>query len=176
MKPTLMIHEFKEQYLDLPLENYVLTFDDGLYSQYAYIDELRKLNTQKIFFISSNIVCPEDQTQDVSMICCRDAHEKAFLGDYRNYMKWSQIAYIDGLHQCQIGCHGHKHVYDIVSNTIAMIKDSRRMIQTFQCHLGYVPDSFCFPYNIESGVYKTILQKYGFKHFYGGERIDIDEL
>jgi peptidoglycan/xylan/chitin deacetylase (PgdA/CDA1 family) len=176
MKPTLMIHEFKEEYLDLPLENYVLTFDDGLYSQYAYIDELQKLNTQKIFFISSNIVCPEDHTQDMSLIYCRDAHERAFSGDCRNYMKWSQIAHIDSLHQCQIGCHGHKHIYDIISNPITMLKDSRRMTQTFQCHLGYVPDSFCFPYNIESIVYKTILQKYGLKHFYGGERIDIDDL
>ena len=34
MKPVLMLHEFKEEFLDLPLENYILTFDDGLYTQY----------------------------------------------------------------------------------------------------------------------------------------------
>ncbi len=176
MKPTLMIHEFQERYLDLPLEKYTLTFDDGLYSQYAFVDELLRINTEKIFFISSDIVCPEDQTQDTSFICCRDAHDKAFAGDYSNYMKWSQITYLDGLNSCRIGCHGHKHIHNIVSDPLVMLKDSRRMIHTFRCHLGYVPDSFCFPYNIESGMYKTILQKYGFEHFYGGERIDIDEL
>lgn len=176
MKPTLMIHEFQEKYLDLPLEKYTLTFDDGLYSQYAYIAELQKINTEKIFFISSDIICPEDRTQDASFISCRDAHKNAFSGDYSNYMKWSQITYIDRLNRCKIGCHGHKHIYNIVSNPLLMLKDSRRMIHAFRRHLGYIPNVFCFPYNIESNMYKTILQNYGFNDFYGNERIDIDEL
>ena len=50
-----MIHEFKEEFLNLPLENYTLTFDDGLYTQYKFFNEIKKIKTNKFFFISSNI-------------------------------------------------------------------------------------------------------------------------
>ena len=30
MKPVLMIHEMREEFFDLPLHEYILTFDDGL--------------------------------------------------------------------------------------------------------------------------------------------------
>ena len=39
MKPILMIHEFKEDFLNLNLEDYILTFDDGLYTQYLFFQE-----------------------------------------------------------------------------------------------------------------------------------------
>ena len=66
MKPILMIHEFKEEFLNLPLENYTLTFDDGLYTQYKFFNEIKKIDTEKYFFISSNIVCSEDASQEDS--------------------------------------------------------------------------------------------------------------
>ena len=59
-KPVLMIHEFSEFMLSLPLEDYILTFDDGLYTQYIHFDKIRELNTDKIFFISTGIVAHED--------------------------------------------------------------------------------------------------------------------
>jgi peptidoglycan/xylan/chitin deacetylase (PgdA/CDA1 family) len=176
MKPTLMIHEFQEKYLDLPLEKYTLTFDDGLYSQYAFVDELLRINTEKIFFISSDIVCPEDQAQDTSIVCCKDAHKKAFAGDYSNYMKWSQIQHINETPNCIVGCHSHSHIYNIVSDTRTMIRDTREMSRVFKHELGHLPKHFCFPYNIESQTYRCILHSYGFRYFYGSERINIDDL
>jgi peptidoglycan/xylan/chitin deacetylase (PgdA/CDA1 family) len=176
MKPVLMIHEFNEKYFDLPLEQYILTFDDGLYSQYAFIDELQKINTQKIFFISSQIVCHEEVTQDDTCISCIDAHNAAFSGSYMHYMKWSQIKYISSLENCIIGCHGHSHIYNIVSDTRTMIRDTREMTKIFKTQFGRVPNHFCFPYNIESQIYRGILCSYGFKYFYGNERIDINKL
>ena len=46
-KKILMIHEFKESFLNLPLEDYILTFDDGLFTQYLFLSELLKINTDK---------------------------------------------------------------------------------------------------------------------------------
>ena len=171
-----MIHEFEERYLDLPLENYILTFDDGLYSQYKYINELFKINTTKIFFISSDIVCPENQEQDDSLVSCIDAHNSAFIGLYKDYMKWSQIRQINKDENCIVGCHSHSHIYNVVSDTHAMIRDTREMSRVFKHKLGHLPKHFCFPYNIESQTYRGILHSYGFRYFYGSERIDIDDL
>lgn len=176
MKPVLMIHEFKEEYLSLPLKDYTLTFDDGLYSQFLYSKQLEQIDTPKIFFISSAIVCPEHVIQDHSFVCCEHAHEKAFSGDYRYYMKWSQIKQLNTFNNCRVGCHGHQHIYNIITDPLKMMRDVRAMTAEFTDVLGYVPDDFCFPYNIESPLYKTVLHNYGIKNFYGEERIDIDDL
>ena len=81
MKPILMIHEFKEEFFDLPLEEYILTFDDGLYTQYVFLEELKNIKTKKYFFISSDIVCPENIEQNDEYITCNEAHKKAFNGE-----------------------------------------------------------------------------------------------
>jgi hypothetical protein len=176
MKPVLMIHELHGKHFDLPLENYILTFDDGLASQYAYIKELEKINTTKIFFISSEIVCPEDGYQDTLCISCVDSHNSAFAGHFHNYMKWSQIQHINETPNCIVGCHSHSHIYNIVSDTRTMIRDTREMSRVFKHKLGHLPKHFCFPYNIESQTYRCILHSYGFRYFYGSERINIDDL
>lgn len=176
MKPVLMIHEFKEEYLSLPLKDYVLTFDDGLYSQFLYSTQLEQIDTLKIFFISSAIVCPEQVIQDHLSICCKRAHEKAFSGDYSHYMKWSQIKQLNELNNCRIGCHGHRHIYNIITDPLKIMRDVRAMTTEFTDVLGYIPNDFCFPYNIESPLYKTILHDNGIKNFYGEERIDINDL
>mgnify|MGYP003624207817 FL=1 len=176
MKPVLMIHEFKEEYFDIPLDKYILTFDDGLYTQYKFIDELKKINTEKIFFISSNIICPEDKDQDDNFIKCIDAHKKAFNNDFTNYMKWSQIKKIDSLDNCFIGCHSHFHQLKTASCVECIILDNRLMMFDFIKNLGYVPRKFCFPYNYQTPLYKEILSLKGFKSFYGNERIDINTL
>ena len=176
MKPVLMIHEFEEKFLDLPLENYILTFDDGLYSQYIFLDELKKIKTKKYFFISSNIICPENQKQNDELICCERAHVKAFNKDYTNYMKWSQIKEIDKEDNCFIGCHSHSHDIKTADCVECIILDNRYMVEDFSKNLGYLPEYFCYPYNKKTILYETILSKKGFKHFYGSDRIDIDEI
>lgn len=69
-KITLMFHEVDESIFDIDLEKYILTFDDGLYTQYKLIDRLCELNTTKIFFISSNIICDENVKQSEENITC----------------------------------------------------------------------------------------------------------
>jgi hypothetical protein len=93
---------FTTDLLDSNPHAIILTFDDGLASQYAYIKELEKINTTKIFFISSEIVCPEDGYQDTLCISCVDSHNSAFAGHFHNYMKWSQIQHINETPNCSI--------------------------------------------------------------------------
>lgn len=172
-----MIHEFKKEYLDLPLEDYILTFDDGLYTQYKFFNEIKKINTEKYFFISSNIVCDEEENQDDNFILCHEAHIKALKNkDYSNYMKWSQIREIQRDKNCHVGCHSHYHDMKTADCIECIINDNQKMVFEFIKNLGYLPHYFCFPYNYKTEKYQEVLKLKGFKHFYGKERIDINEL
>ena len=182
-KPILMIHRFKEEHLDLPLEDYTLTFDDGLYTPYLFIDQLLKLNTTKIFNISTGVVCALYRYQSKKFIRSSDAHKKTNdYNNYANYMTWDQIREINNHTNCFIGGHGHKHsdIRDIkgLKSLIDFINyDTSMMLSTFKSELNYRPDTFCFPYNYEGLFYRLLLKKnYGFKHFLGNDRIDIESL
>ena len=173
MKPVLMIHEVAEWMFDLPLQNYILTFDDGLYTQYKHLDKLKKINTRKIFFISTNIVADEHVNQSDDVIKCDEAHKLYFENnDTSHYMKWSQIQTISTACQCEIGGHSHNHERDPGFNIIA---DTKLMKQTFNKH-NLNPSTFCFPYNDESYIYKQILEKHGFTEFFGKSRTDIYDI
>jgi len=177
MKPVLTIHEFHEDFLQLPLDQYTLTFDDGLYSQYKYISELSLINTQKIFFISTGIVCDAEQSEDE--IKCEQAHEKFFnTGDCSNYMTWDQIKHIHEMTDCEIGGHSHNHNprWRHHQHTIKeIVEDTKQMMSVFDHH-GIHPVSFCFPYNNESKMYEQVLRTKGFTNFYGESRIDIHDI
>ena len=178
MKPVLMIHEFREEFFDLPLEDFTLTFDDGLASVIPFLDRLKTLNTEKIFFISTDIVCPECTFQDTSYITCTEAHRKAFKGDFSNYMKWSQIQKIHESTNMFIGGHSHKHKEhsgSLRQNYLTIEADTDKMIEEFQKRFIHI-DHFCYPYNKDYPLYEGIVKRYHVKHFYGNERIDIKDI
>lgn len=173
MKPILMIHEFSPVMLDLPLEEYTLTFDDGLYTQYMYIERLIEIETDKIFFISTGIVAEETTVQSDKLVHCALAHSKSkHFGDLSHYMNWKQIKEIDQLSRCEIGGHSHLHAR---VNIKTIIPDTKLMKHSFKAH-GLDPKSFCFPYNQENEIYKQILIRDGYENFYGEERIDIYDI
>jgi len=181
-KPILMIHEFKECYWSIPLQDYILSFDDGLYSPFLLLDRLLGLNTPLIFSISTNIICSEGDKQSEEVIGSNLAHKKAFNKNFENYLKWSQIKEIEKNSICAISGHGHNHIN--ISSThglymkISLIKaDTEEMIKTFMGVLGYIPTTFCFPYNYENVVYRELMKRnYGFTHLLGKDRIDIDNI
>lgn len=181
-KPVLMIHEFKESFLELPLEDYILTFDDGLYSQYQYIEELIKIPTQKIFFISTGIICPADQPQSSNPTTCSEAHKKAFKGNFEDYMSIDQVNYLKTLEGVEIGAHSDSHTrlssFKTLSAKVDYIEnDTKQMLFKFKQNYSITPTSFCFPYNENlDGMYNGLLKKSGFINFYGSERINIDEI
>lgn len=179
-KPVLMIHEVRESMFSLPLDEYILTFDDGLYSQYYYFDKFKEIRTEKIYFISSNIICNGPQSAEFP--CCTEAHKKAFSGNKEDYMTVEQIKEMMQDPLVSIGAHSHDHVdlyslpklFDRVNH---ISKDTENMISWFKTHLGFKPTKFCFPYNEDlDGMYKAVLHKYGFTEYYGRERIAIESL
>lgn len=166
--------------LSLPLENYILTFDDGLYNQYAYyMEHLRHVNTQKIFFISTGIVC--DGPQSTKYLSCSEAHAKAFAGNKEDYMTLEQIRELSLMPDVEIGGHSHNHHKIMRNSSLFSVakhirKDTEQMMAWFATNLGYVPESFCFPYNNDvHGIYEVLL-KDKFSRFYGAERIPVETL
>jgi peptidoglycan/xylan/chitin deacetylase (PgdA/CDA1 family) len=173
----LEIHQVDEGLFSLPLEDYVLTFDDGLYTQYKYIDKLAKLNTRKIFFISTNIVCRGEQSGEY--ISCEDAHDQFFRdGNAKHYMTWDQIREISKIPSCEIGAHSHFHRnirnMDAREKLSFLVRDTELMGNAFMKEIGRKPTSFCFPYNYTEVIYNCILQKNGYTKFYGKERLSLD--
>lgn len=180
-KKVLMIHEFKKEMLDLNLEDYILTFDDGLYTQYLFLEELKQIDTKKIFFISTDIICPENEQQIGDFITCREAHQNYFTKNKTAYyMKWSQIKEINEDQNCIIGGHSHFHKNLKDVNAIKelfdhLTHDTEIMLKNFQENSIKIED-FCFPYNYEAPLYRAILEKSGIENFYGKERIAIEDL
>jgi len=175
-----MIHEIREEMFDLPLEDYILTFDDGLYSQYYYYPRFRDINTEKIYFISSNIVCSGPQSTEFPT--CRVAHTKARQGVFEDYMTLAQIKELAKDPLVTIGGHGHNHVDlsetdKLIDRVKIVSNDLRSMMAWFAFHLGRIPDSFCYPYNNDlQGMYRALLIRNGFSKFYGSERVAIESL
>ena len=180
IKPVLMIHEIRDWMFDLPLEKFVLTFDDGLYSQFYYFDQFKQVPTEKIYFISSNIVCSEQQS--LGFPICQDAHKKAFSGNKEDYMTVNQIRELMMDPLVTIGAHSHTHTRlsnfpRLVDKINYIKKDTEQMLLWFKENLGFPPTHFCFPYNEDcEGMYPAILKKFGFTNFYGRGRIPIETL
>jgi peptidoglycan/xylan/chitin deacetylase (PgdA/CDA1 family) len=179
-KLALTIHEITKDILKLPLHNYTLTFDDGLYSQYYYFSHFQKIPTKKTYFISSGIIC--NNAQSLSFPECSIAHQKAFSGNTEDYMNVEQIKMLMDDPLVTIGGHSHNHTRlstfpRLVDKIHHIKKDTEMMLEWFNKHLNFQPTSFCFPYNEDlDGMYQSILKQYGFTSFYGRERIPIETL
>jgi hypothetical protein len=173
-----MIHECSAKFLALPLADYLLTFDDGLVSQFAFYQEIKYIPTPKIFFISTGIVC--EGAQSLGFPPCELAHTKAFTGNKEDYMTLEQIRELALDPWVTIGGHSHSHTRlsgTLVDKVKHIEADTQQMINWFKDNLGFAPTSFCFPYNEDpKGIYKGLLKKYGFTSFYGNERISIETL
>lgn len=178
-KPVLMLHEIDDNIFKIDLEKYILTFDDGLYSQYMLIDRLCEINTPKYFFISTNIVCDEDINQSTDIVACTAAHQRHFnykINDY--YMKWSDIKDLKSRDDCYIGGHGHTHACYIGQNIPFkhIIQDTNQMLITFKRELNYSPRAFCYPYNYTTGGYSEFLRTKGIHTIFGSDRLDCKQL
>lgn len=241
---TLMIHDIRREYFQLPLAQYRLSFDDGLYSHYYYLPLIESHPAPLFFFIATGFIQP-------------GAARSTFAGQYMPHLKSKRYMYqamIEGkrgfymtVEELQelarrpnvvIGAHSHRHDviltrthaskpkppsawklarfgdvpdpvqlgfsirsrlafqgYDSRDGRIVrrpradwedyIKQDTESSLSWFGTHLGLVPDSYCFPFNEYSSVLVTILQSFGFKHFYGARaskndlirpRVDIDQL
>ena len=179
-----MIHEIREEFFDLPLENYVLTFDDGLYSQFYYYPEFAKIPTEKYYFVSSGIICNGEQS--MGFPDCETAHGKARSGNFEDYMTVEQISYLLQQPNVVVGGHSHSHTsltnFDRITHKLMHLShDINEMVEWFTNVLGHHPHAFCFPYNDDMGthyrsMYIELLKRYGYTQFFGAERIPIESL
>jgi peptidoglycan/xylan/chitin deacetylase (PgdA/CDA1 family) len=159
LKPSLMIHRVTDDIFKHPLENFVLTFDDGYNDHYTTFPKFLEIPTQKIYFITCS-----------------------WVGS-RGFLTAEQIKYMSSFDNVTIGAHSFYH-QDLsktglsVSNLVKFIeKDTEKTCTWFQDTLGFIPKKFCYPYNNSMyGIYTEILQKNGFTEFYGTERMDVSWL
>lgn len=176
-----MIHDIREEMFSLPLDQYILTFDDGLYSQYYYYPRFKEIPTQKVYFISSGIVC--NQLQSTMFPTCSMAHQKAFSGNKEDYMTIEQIKELMTDPLVEIGGHSHSHqnvgtITGLANKARHIINDTDLMIRWFETNIGFKPVKFCFPYNDDaSGLYRSLLKKrFNIFEFYGKDRIAVEPL
>lgn len=180
MKKTLLIHEITEEILKLPLQDYILTFDDGLYSQYYYWPEIEKIKTKKYFFISglyvSTSLLPRRNINhflpkpDNLFMDCYEARRRFNKSNgicNSQYMSICEILNIKG-DDVVIGGHGYAHIRDYPTNIINKIKvmkeDVKLMIEWFHMKLNMKPKIYSYPYEKEDKLLGTIL---------GGEGIGV---
>jgi len=197
-KPRLMIHKFIDDYLNYPLDDYILTFDDGLYNHYTTYKKIidKFPNIEMEYYISTNIIQDENLNQ-IDNIDAPDAHKLYFsTGDKSPYLKKSQIKEMNQVDNITIGLHGHNHLNlnslmnkSLFERLEIFKQDSKKMIEKFLFFVknkSIVIDSdrlvkYCTPYNqykeLEMAWLKKEFQKLGLTLFIiGKERIDIEKV
>ena len=111
----LMIHDIRREYLDLNLNQYRLTFDDGLFSQYYYYPVYKNHPEKLTFFIATSFIRPGKA-------------RSMYAGEYIPYLKPKKYMYRSFIEQrfdhfmtieelqelaakpnVQIGVHSHLH-------------------------------------------------------------------
>ena len=161
----------------------ILTFDDGLFSQFVFLDELLKLPNKKYFYISTFFIHDSSETQEKFMPCA-EAHQLAKeTNNKKYYMTWDQIKIINSSENCFIGMHGHLHIdpdnfnkKDYFGNDWSYKKDVTTMIDKFDQHIKGV-NNFAWPYNKKDELYLAYLTSINKQEpyiFY--DRIDIEDI
>lgn len=173
----LELHEITSNHLNFDYSNFdMITFDDGLYSQFKYFEFFKSLNIPLVYFISANIICPEHIENQNAKIDCISAHQKIGLNlngvkytqnkEYLNsYMKMSQIRYISKY--AEIGGHGFNHLMCNTWNDIREEVDNcLEILKEFNIK------KYCLPYNQNSLKYNLYLKSKGLEVF-GPGRLNI---
>ena len=169
----VMIHEITPNVLKTDLSDFdIITFDDGLYTQYLHHEHFAEFGKPMYFFISTGIVSNGVQSSEV--IYCGDAHIKARNKNFENYMTWDQIKELDLLYN--IGGHSHTHPMlkkmSLKDQIIEAKFEIKTMMETFK-NQNIKIDSFCFPYNDDIIGYRAYLKNVT---FFGRKRIPVENL
>ena len=180
MKSILMIHDMKEKYLSYPLDKYILTFDDCLYSVYKYRQQLSKIDTEKYLAVPTGRIL-ESRTNLVEDIDCVSANNMwLYNNDNSAYMIVEEILEMKKLGFILTG-HGHQHARGIKhssklrTNNIQYIQeDTSKMLHWFDTYIQERPIAYTFPYNEYTLYLKCWLYKEGFRIFFDNDRIPIE--
>ena len=169
---VLEIHEVKEEYLRKEYYSSfdLLTFDDGLYSQFYYRDFFANLGKPLIYFVSSGIL---RTTGSPSFKSPLQAHNDFFtFKDSSAYMTLEELKLLKGEVQYHLHFHPYLKQYHGVKRMQIIMNEvnlSKSFISEFNC------SKFCYPYNYKDDFLTWNLKKLGFTEFYGPGRLNFEE-
>lgn len=158
------IHEvFPSYYEYLKNTDGILTFDDGLYSQYMFLKQNPEVCKRSIVFISTNIIRDEAYDPITAVVLCDEAHmlHDRIVSDDRAYMSVAEIKELRDL-GVTIGYHGHNHIF------LGKLKPSQKALAIkneviesvkFNDEHKIFSNIFCSPYN-DYSVLKFYIKYY----------------
>ena len=195
MAKVLCIHEVTPEILAIPKETlaeYLITFDDGLYSQYVHWEHFNSIPTTKVYFISPGILHTENGTPQAESSSSTEAHLQFFEAGRGNaFMNIKQIKHLKSLPNTIIGGHSFSHFKEKILEEEAyplhsalsykfnfMKEDTAKMVEWFDKELKQKINYFCFPYNnTYDELYTAVVKKlYKIPNTFGSERIDVEDL
>jgi peptidoglycan/xylan/chitin deacetylase (PgdA/CDA1 family) len=192
-KETLAIHDINlpKQIFNFPLQKYMLTFDDGLFSQYYYWPVLKTIKTRKILsiatdFIDSGSLRKQFKVRKPEYLIFPNTFESMKLykenGDRSNYMRVEELKIICErliTENVEIGGHGHKHYhisdYGKIEKEKKMIQDTEIMLEWFAKNLSIFPSCYTYPYYEYDEVLESVVKKFGISTIIGERKQFEDE-
>ena len=182
----LGIHELNNTVIDIVNNNYdeniLLTFDDGLYSQFKYKDRIK--NKNRIYFICPSLVnTKEINDEDVTTYVAMSRHFYYNSNEYYMKLEHVQTLINEGY---TIGAHSFYHEnirycskikvnnklinnsrsYLSIKNENYIREDTELMLNWFDKYLNIRPLYYCFPFNNSTNKLKDILKTYDFTEFF----------
>jgi hypothetical protein len=111
----LMIHDIRREYFDLNLDQYQLTFDDSLFSQYYYFPLLKNHPGNLIYFITTSFIRPGKARrmfsgEYISYLKSKKYGYRTFVeGKFDHFMTIEELQAISSQTNVRIGVHSHFH-------------------------------------------------------------------
>jgi len=113
--PYLMIHDIRKEYFDLNLDQYRLTFDDGLFSQYYYFPLFKNHPAKLTFFITTSFIKPGKARrmytgEYISHLKTKKYAYRTFIENrFDHFMTLEEIQALSAQSNVRIGVHSHFH-------------------------------------------------------------------
>jgi hypothetical protein len=111
----LMIHDIRKEYFDLNLDQYRLTFDDGLFSQYYYYPLYKNHPERLIYFIATSFIRPGKTRsmyagEYIPFLKPKKYMYRSFIENkFDHFMTTEEIQELSAKSNVQIGVHSHLH-------------------------------------------------------------------
>lgn len=111
----LMIHDVRQEYLELSLDRYRLTFDDGLFSQYYYYPLYKNHPEKLTYFIATSFICPGKARSQyvgeyIPYLKPKKYMYRSFIqNNFEHFMTTEEIQELSAKSHVQIGVHSHWH-------------------------------------------------------------------
>ena len=111
----LMLHDIRKEYFELPLNQYRLTFDDGLYSQFYYFPMFKQHPQKLTFFITTSFIKPGRMRpmfsgQHLPFVKSKKYMYRTFVeGRFDHFMNLEELQETCKHPNVQIGAHSHFH-------------------------------------------------------------------